>query len=74
MSEEDKKWLKQEFPKNIKGIIRGPQIEAYYKAEMLLNGSNKINKRGCSCQLGSMKKSVEDKYNRWLQNEKNISE
>lgn len=73
MSEEDKIWLKEEFPKSIKRILRGPEVNAYYKAEMLLNGWTAIRRRGCSCELGGMKQAVEQAYKKWLQNEDTIS-
>ena len=67
MNKDNQKWLKEEFPKYQKRILRGEVLNAYYTAEMLLNGVDKINKRGCYCEYGSLKDSVESKYSKWLQ-------
>ncbi len=73
MSEQDYKWLKEEFPQYLnKSLIRGVE-KHYYKAEMLLNGWDQIKKRSCSCQYRGLKNSVVDKYNKWLHNEETLS-
>lgn len=70
MKVEDKEWLKNVFPTVIGRTLRGEVLSMYYKAEMLLNGADKINKRGCSCQYRGLKQSVENSYNKWLHEEK----
>ena len=45
MKDEDKKWLLEEFPKHRGKTIRGEVLQAYYRAEMVLSGKEKINKR-----------------------------
>lgn len=75
MTNEDIKWLKDVFPTYIKPVLRGgDRVNAYLKAEMLLNGWDKVNKRNCSCQLNSLKRSVEQSYNNWIQNENTLPE
>lgn len=72
MSEEDKKWLKEEFGQyRNNNLIRGVE-QHYYRAEMLLNGWSEIKKRGCSCQYRGLKNSVLQKYDKWLQDENKI--
>jgi len=73
MSEEDKRWLKEEFSQYLnKNLIRGVE-DHYYRAEMLLNGWDKIKKRSCSCQYRGLKNSVVQKYKKWLQSEEALS-
>lgn len=69
MSSEDINWLKEEFPKYMGKTIRGDVLSSYYRAEMLLAGKDKINKRGCSCQLRGMATAVDNSYKKWLLNE-----
>jgi len=67
MNSEDRRWLKESFPTFQKRVLRGDVLNAYYRAEMLLNGTDKINKRSCFCQHGELQDGVNKKYNDWLQ-------
>tara|TARA_R110000803_G_scaffold38327_8_gene82780 strand:- start:1365 stop:1583 length:219 start_codon:yes stop_codon:yes gene_type:complete len=72
MSEDNIKWLLEEFPK-FKGMtIRGEVLTAYYKAEMLLNNKEQINKRSCSCQLRGMAGQVDKSYSKWVSDYNNV--
>lgn len=64
MSSEDIEWLRNEFPLHRHRTLRGETLQAYYRAEMLLNGYDKINVRGCSCQYRTLKNSVDMLYDR----------
>lgn len=66
MNSIDKDWLRDSFPTFQKRVLRGDVLNAYYRAEMLLNGWDNIKKRGCYCQHGSLKDGVESKYTEWL--------
>lgn len=71
MNKEDKDWLLEVFPTHRGRTIRGETLAAYYRAEMLIQGRDKINKRGCSCELRGMADQVDNIYNKWLHDEKN---
>ena len=66
MNSIDRDWLKDSFTTFQKRVLRGEVLNAYYRAEMLLNGADKINKRSCYCEYGSLKDSVDSKYSKWL--------
>ena len=66
MSNEDKEWLKNVFPTFIGKTLMKDTLQAYYKAEMLLNGWDTIKKRGCACNYRSLKNSTEKSYNKWI--------
>lgn len=72
MSNEDKDWLKNVFPTFIGRTLMKDTLQAYYKAEMLLNGYATIKKRSCTCHYRGLKNGVENSYNKWL-NETKIS-
>ena len=71
MNNEDKDWLLTTFPTYRGRTIRGEVLAAYYRAEMLIEGRDTINKRGCSCELTGMANKVDRLYNKWLQDGKN---
>jgi hypothetical protein len=70
MSQEDKYWLIEDFPRFIGRTLMKDTLKAYYKAEMLLHGWDEIKRRGCSCSLRSLKEVVEWKYKTWLHEHK----
>lgn len=72
MNEESKQWLLTEFPTHSIKTLRGETLSAYYRAEMLLNGWDRIKQRSCSCQYRGLKNSVDGSYKQWLQNEENL--
>lgn len=72
MSEDNIKWLLEEFPKYKGKTIRGEVLNAYYKAEMLLSNREQINKRSCSCQLRSLATGVDKSYNKWVSDYNNV--
>jgi hypothetical protein len=71
MNNEDKRWLVEVFPTHRGRTIKGDTLAAYYRAEMLIEGRDKINKRGCSCEFRGMTQHVDNIYNKWLFDEKN---
>ena len=66
MSPEDKTWLLEHFPKYMGRTMMKETLQAYYKAEMLLNEWDKIRPRSCSCQLGDLAREVNTKYEKFL--------
>lgn len=66
----DRDWLLNEFPKFIGKTLMKDTLQAYYKAEMLLNGWDKIKKRGCSCNYKQLKNSTETSYKKWINENK----
>ena len=64
MSEQDIKWLKETFPEYKKAVLRGVNLDAYAKAEMLIMG--KSSKPECSCSYNAYKQKIEGYYYRWL--------
>ena len=73
MKDEDKDWLLNTFSQYRGRTIRGEVLTAFYRAEMLLNGWSQIKKRSCSCQLRSLADGVDKLHDKWLQNEKTLS-
>lgn len=71
MTQLNKDWLKNSFPQYYKQqIIDNNKIEAYYKAEMLLNGWEHIQRRGCKCEYSNFIKQVNNSYDLWVETEK----
>ena len=51
MTIEQAVWLKEVFEKEcFQATLKGKTVSCYYKAEMILRGKDKINKRPCVCQ------------------------
>lgn len=67
MNKEDKDWLINTFPTFQGRVLKGEVKSAYLRAEMLINGWDKIKARGCGCEMGSLKAQTDIKYNNWLQ-------
>lgn len=58
-------YLKEEFPKFQGRGLRGEVLQAYYEAERILKGLDKINKRTCGCNYGAMGREVDRLYTQW---------
>lgn len=57
MTIEQAVWLKEVFEKKcFQATLKGKTVSCYYKAEMILRGKDKINKRPCVCQHKDMAK------------------
>jgi hypothetical protein len=65
ISPEDKKWLDEEFPKYKGRTLMKQTLFAYYEAERILLGREKISKRGCSCQLRDLADNVHQLYGKY---------
>ena len=51
LTTEDAKWIKDYYYKEVHGrTLRGSTIDGYYEVERILNGWDKKQPRGCSCQ------------------------
>jgi hypothetical protein len=66
MNSEDKKWLLEEFPKYKGRTMMKETVTAYLKAEMLLNGWEKVKQRTCSCHLRGLADGVNAAYNTFI--------
>lgn len=59
-------WLKEVFIDKHQGLIlKGETLKAYYEAERILKGKDKIDKRPCTCQfkdLARIVNSLVDQY------------
>ena len=70
ISEKDSIWLKEHFAKeSYKKVLRGNVISDYLSAEKILNGYDKIKRRGCGCEYGGMARAVDKLYKEWLEKE-----
>ena len=70
ISEKDSIWLKEYFAKESYGkVMRGNVIHDYLSAEKILNGYDKIKRRGCGCEYGGMARAVDRLYKEWLEQE-----
>ena len=67
MSEQDKKWLEEEFPQHYGKTIKGATYHAYLEAERILKGRAEQTPRGCSCRYNSLGIEVNNSYSKWLQ-------
>lgn len=67
MSEQDKQWLIEEFPKYRGRILRGEVLDSYYKAEKILKNLTTIKKRGCSCEYKSLGIQVDNLYEKFIE-------
>jgi len=63
MSEEDIKWLKEVFPQFQNKVLRGVNLDAYAKAELIILG--KSSKPECSCSYNNYKQKVDSYYEKW---------
>ena len=67
MSERDKDWLIAHFKtKAYQRVMRGDVIHDYLYAEKILKGADKIHRRGCGCEYGSVARAVDKLYKEWL--------
>ena len=64
MTEEDIKWLTQTFPEFKNKVLRGVNLDAYSKAEMLIMG--KSSKPECSCSYNAYKQKIDGYYDKWV--------
>ncbi len=65
MSEQEIDWLYVGFPAFKNRTLRKETLDAYYKAERLLNGWDKERRRDCSCEFRSLKEQVDMKHHKW---------
>lgn len=69
MTREQAVWLKEEFIANHQGkILKGATLNAYYEAERILRGKDKIDRRGCSCQHKDLSKAVNSMIDQYTPN------
>jgi len=67
ISEKDSNWLKTTFAKESYGkVMRGNVVYDYLYAEKILKGYDKIQKRGCGCEFGSLKRMVDKLYKEFI--------
>lgn len=66
MSSEDRQWLIEEFPKYRGRTMMKKTVDAYLKAEKILNGWDKINPRTCSCHLRGLADTVNAAYGKFI--------
>lgn len=72
MTAAEKTWLKNTFLLeyfDTPVALRGDALSAYYEAERILNGWDEIKRRGCNCELGSLKNTVSTKFKKFLEDE-----
>lgn len=71
MNSKDKEWLINTFPVYYKENIFDKQVlNAYYEAERILLGNDKLNRRGCSCNYNRAQEQIDRLYKQFLDNEK----
>ena len=67
ISERDSNWLKTTFTKQGYGkVMRGNVVYDYLYAEKILKGYDKIQRRGCGCEFGSLKRMVDKLYKEFI--------
>ena len=59
MTTQDAIWLREEFIGKHQGkILKGATLNAYYEAERVLKGKDKIDRRPCTCQFKDLARIV----------------
>lgn len=67
ISDKDKKWLLDHFTKESHGkVMRGTVVHDYLYAEKVLKGYDKIHRRGCGCEYGSVQRQVDQLYKEFI--------
>jgi len=67
INDKDKDWLLNTFTKESYGkVMRGNVVYDYLYAEKILKGYDKIQKRGCGCEFGSLKRMVDKLYKEFI--------
>jgi hypothetical protein len=67
ISEKDRQWLETTFKNESYGKgLRGNVVYDYLYAEKVLKGYDRIKKRGCSCNYGSLKNGVDKLYKEFI--------
>ncbi len=67
ISEKDSNWLKTTFTnESYNKVMRGNVVYDYLYAEKILKGYDKIQRRGCGCEFGSLKRMVDKLYKEFL--------
>ena len=67
ISEKDSNWLKGHFTTESYGkVMRGNVIHDYLNAERILKGYDKIQRRSCGCEYGSLKRMVDKLYKEFI--------
>ena len=68
MNDKDRKFLEVAFREVYGHTLRGIVVDRYLEAERILLNKERIHRRSCSCSYGSLKRSVDSLYERWLKN------
>ena len=59
MTTQEAIWLKEEFITKHQGrMLKGATLNAYYEAERVLKGKDKIDRRPCTCQFKDLARLV----------------
>tara|TARA_R110000782_G_scaffold43286_2_gene97731 strand:- start:1008 stop:1232 length:225 start_codon:yes stop_codon:yes gene_type:complete len=67
ISERDRDWLNSTFTNQSFGkIMRGEVVYDYLYAEKVLKGYDKIQRRSCGCEYGSLKRMVDKLYKEFI--------
>lgn len=66
MKSEDRLWLIQEFPKFKGRTMMKKTVDSYLKAEMILNGWDRVKSRSCSCHLRGLADTVNAAYGKFI--------
>lgn len=65
MNKEDKQWLEEVFPNFVGRTLRGETLDAYLRAEMLIDNTDVKRKITCNCQLRDVARTIHNKVNQW---------
>tara|TARA_R100001460_G_scaffold61476_2_gene101540 strand:- start:946 stop:1158 length:213 start_codon:yes stop_codon:yes gene_type:complete len=65
MNKEDKQWLIEVFPIYIGRTLRKETLDAYLRAEMLIDNTDTKRKITCNCQLRDVGRVINDKFGKW---------
>ena len=67
ISKKDSFWLLNHFTNDSYGkVMRGNVVHDYLYAEKVLKGYDKIHRRSCGCEYGSLKRIVDKLYKEFL--------
>ena len=67
ISKKDREWLDSTFKnQSYNKVLRGNVVYDYLYAEKIFKGYDKIKRRGCSCNYGSLKNEVDRLYKEFI--------
>ena len=65
MNQKDKKWLLEEFPNFIGRTLMKETLDAYLRAEQLIDQATEKRRISCKCHLRDVQRIINNKFSKW---------